>query len=137
MEGEVLSHSRRRQRASLEGDGRQVAERGMTPTRIVPALEMVEDREAGHRWGGEAVAIQQLALERREEALTEGIVVGIADRAHQGLHARLPAAQPKGDQGVLPKLNWSSQHCLCEPIVESHRVLRPGFASRESCAAWC
>jgi putative transposase len=41
------------------------------------------------------------------------------------------------DRGVQPKFNWSSQHCLCGPIVEPHRAPRPVFASRGSFAAWC
>ena len=41
------------------------------------------------------------------------------------------------DRGVQPEFNWSSQHCLCEPIVEPHRAPRPVFASRGSFAAWC
>jgi putative transposase len=41
------------------------------------------------------------------------------------------------DRGSQPEFNWSSQHCLCEPIVEPHRAPRPVFASRGSFAAWC
>jgi putative transposase len=41
------------------------------------------------------------------------------------------------DRGVQPEFNWSSQHRLCEPLVEPHRAPRPVFASRGSCAAWC
>jgi putative transposase len=42
------------------------------------------------------------------------------------------------DQGCQqPEFNWSSQHRLCEPLVEPHRAPRPVFASRGSCAAWC
>jgi putative transposase len=41
------------------------------------------------------------------------------------------------DQGCQPEFNWSSQHCLCEPIVEPHRAPQPVFASRGSFAAWC
>ena len=41
------------------------------------------------------------------------------------------------DRGVQGGFNRSSQHCLCEPIVEPHREPRPVFASQESFAAWC
>jgi putative transposase len=41
------------------------------------------------------------------------------------------------DQGCQPEFNWSSQHCLCEPIVAPHRAPRPVFASQESFAAGC
>jgi alkanesulfonate monooxygenase SsuD/methylene tetrahydromethanopterin reductase-like flavin-dependent oxidoreductase (luciferase family) len=33
--------------------------------------------------------------------------------------------------------NRSTQHSLCERIVEPHRAPRPVFASRGSFAAWC
>jgi hypothetical protein len=53
----------------------------MQPARVVPALDEVEDRHPGLGLGGEATPIQELALEGGEEALTEGIVVGVASAA--------------------------------------------------------
>jgi transposase InsO family protein len=41
------------------------------------------------------------------------------------------------DRGSQPEFNWSSLHCLCEPIVGPHQAPRPVFASRVSFAAWC
>ena len=41
------------------------------------------------------------------------------------------------DHGCQREFNWSSQHWLCEPIVEPHRAPRPAFASRASFAAAC
>jgi putative transposase len=41
------------------------------------------------------------------------------------------------DRGSQGGFNRSSQHGLCEPIVEPHREPRPVFASRGSFAAWC
>jgi len=51
--------------------------------------------------------------------------------------ARLDGLIHHSDRGVQLEFNWSSQHCLCEPIVEPHRAPRPVFASRGSFAAWC
>jgi putative transposase len=51
--------------------------------------------------------------------------------------ARLDSLIHHSDRGVQPEFNWSSQHRVCEPLVEPHRAPRPVFASRGSCAAWC
>jgi putative transposase len=63
------------------------------------------------------------------------------DALEQALYDRpITPAEPlvhHSDRGVQPEFNWSSQHCLCEPIVEPHRAPRPVFASRGSFAAWC
>src|SRR5258708_28580544 len=109
----------------------------MPPVRVVPAFDEVEDGHAGLDLGREATAVQQLALEGRKEALAEGIVVGVAHAPHGRPDARLAAAEPKGDRGVLLEFNWSSHHYLYEPLVEPHRAPRPVFASRGSFAAWC
>ena len=48
--------------------------------RIVPALDEVEDRQARLAVGGEALPVEELALERREEALAQRIVIGVTGR---------------------------------------------------------
>jgi|ERR1700730_718598 hypothetical protein len=60
--------------------------------------------------GREAVAVEQLAREGGEEALTEGIVVGIPDAPHGRSDARLAAAEPEGDRGVLTPLIGVMDH---------------------------
>src|SRR5947209_422880 len=55
---------------------RLVVQAGMPTVRVVPALDEVEDGHPRLGLAREATAVQQLALERGEEALTEGIVVG-------------------------------------------------------------
>src|SRR6266404_8295071 len=57
---------------------REVIERRMSTPWVVPAFDEVEDGEARVGLRAEAFAIEQLALERREEALAPGVVVGIA-----------------------------------------------------------
>jgi len=68
---------------------------------IVPAFDEVEDGEARVGLGAEAFAIEQLALERREEALTHGVVVGVAHTAHRRADAGLATAPAEGERRVL------------------------------------
>jgi hypothetical protein len=56
----------------------------MPPTRSVPAADEVEDGEARLGRRREPLPIEQLAVEGREEALAERVVVGITHRAHRG-----------------------------------------------------
>src|SRR3989475_10076298 len=76
----------------------------MPAARVVPALDEVEDAEAGlgRRW--EALPIEQLALEGCEEALAEGAVVGVTHAAHRGPDPGLATPEPEGDRGVLAAL---------------------------------
>lgn len=55
-------------------------------------------------WLFEAMAIEQLALERREEALAHRIVVGIADRSHRRADAHLAAPLAEGQGPELAAL---------------------------------
>ena len=74
----------------------------MPPSRIVEALDEVEDRDPRLALAAEADAIEQLALERGEEALTHCIVVAVAHRAHAILEAeRLGALRPDQRHGAL------------------------------------
>jgi transposase InsO family protein len=66
-----------------------------------------------------------------EGVALEALGMGVARRRPR------PDLLHHSDRGSEPAFNWSSQHCLCEPIVERHRAPRPVFASRGSFAAWC
>ena len=72
--------------------------------RVVEALDEPEHLHARLGPGAETVASEELALQRGEKALTQRVVVAVPDRTHGGTHARLPAALPKGDRGVLRAL---------------------------------
>src|SRR5437879_9628917 len=85
-------------------------ERGMTASGIVPAFDEVEDREARVGLRAEVLPIEQLALEGREEALAQRVVVRVADRTHGRPDAGLATPLAEGHRGVLPKFNRSSQH---------------------------
>ena len=87
-EGTVRS-SRPCDRSKILGDR---IERRMAATGVVPAFDEVEHGQASIGLGAEAFAIQQLALERREEALAERVVVGITHTAHR-----------RSDPGLAPK----------------------------------
>ena len=54
--------------------GREVAEGGMPAARVIPALDEAEDGHPGLGLGAEAAAVEQLALERGEEALAQRII---------------------------------------------------------------
>src|SRR5690606_191746 len=82
-------------------DRRAVAEARVPTMRVVPALDPFEDGHAGFRLALEPPTIQQLALQRREEALSHRIVVGVADRAHRRHDAGFLAALAEGVTGVL------------------------------------
>jgi hypothetical protein len=76
----------------------------MPTVRVVPALDVLEDGHADRRLGREALAIEQLALERGEEALADRVVVGVADRAHRRADAHEFAASPEGERRALTAL---------------------------------
>ena len=61
----------------------------MAAPRIVPAFDEIEDGEPRLDLRAEPVPIEEFALERREEALTQRVVVRVADAAHRG---RTPAS---------------------------------------------
>ena len=94
----------------------------MPPPRIVPALDEVEDGEARLGRCREPLPIEQLALEGREEALAERVVVGIAHGTHRGPNAGLATAEPEGDRRVLGGFKRSSQHLTgrgCDDYTEA------------------
>lgn len=74
----------------------------MATPRIVPAFDEVENGKARVGLGAEAFAIEQLGLERREEALTHGVVVGVAHTAaYRWTDAGLATATAEGERRVL------------------------------------
>jgi transposase InsO family protein len=76
-------------------------------------------------WRASTSLRSDLALDALEQALYDRPLIQAEPLVHHS------------DRGVQLEFNWSSQHCLCEPIVEPHRAPRPVFASRGSFAAWC
>ena len=92
----------------------------MPPSRIVEALDEVEDPDPRLALGAEADAIEQLALERGEEALTHCIVVAVAHRSHRRLDAGLATPQPERDRRVLAALVRVVDHTGRPPLSQRH-----------------
>ena len=61
----------------LEGDGGEVAERRVSALGVVEAFDEVEHSQFGFGSVDKTRAIEQLALERGEEALAHGVVVAV------------------------------------------------------------
>src|SRR6267142_5011636 len=76
----------------------------MSAVQVVPALDPLEHGQVRLALCLEAGAIEQLALERCEEALGHRVVVRVADAAHRRTYAELLAALPERDRRVLAAL---------------------------------
>src|SRR2546428_647585 len=87
---------------------------------VVPAFDEVEDGEARVGLRAEAFAIEQLALERREEALAQGVVVGIAYTAHRRPDASLATAAAEGERRVLAALIRVMNHLGRSALRDGH-----------------
>jgi hypothetical protein len=73
---------------------RFVAEGRVTPPWVVPAFDVVEQGLASVGRRAEPLAVEQFTFERREEALAQGIVIRIADRANRRPDAKAQTALP-------------------------------------------
>jgi hypothetical protein len=69
------------------------------------ALDEFKDRHPSFCLGLEAVAIEQLALERGEEALAHRVVVRVTHTTHRRPDAHLAAALAERDRRVLAALS--------------------------------
>src|SRR5215472_6329777 len=76
----------------------------MTATWIVPTLDEIEDANPRLLRCAERDAVEQFALQRREEAFAQRIVVAIADRAHRRTDASFSTATAEAHCGVLTAL---------------------------------
>src|SRR6266508_450631 len=87
---------------------------------VVPAFDEVEESEARVGLGAEAFAIEQLALERREEALTHSVVVSVAHTAHRRADAGVTTVPAEGERRVLTPLIGVMNHIGRPPLHERH-----------------
>ena len=87
---------------------------------VVEALDKVEDLAAGFSWGTEAVAVQQLTLQRGKEALTQGIVIAVPNRSHGRPDTSSATTLAKGNRGVLSALVRMMDHALWTSLRQSH-----------------
>src|SRR3990167_6672403 len=104
----------------FELDRRYSAKARMTSGGVVPAFDELEDRHARLCLRLETPACQQLAFQRREEALAHRVVVGIAHRSHRGADLGFLAPQPKGDRGVLRTMVGVMHDAFPMPLPERH-----------------
>src|SRR3954466_11110281 len=96
----------------------------MPPGGIVEAFDDVEAGHACLDLRGKAAPLEQFAFEGGKEALAQGVIVSIPDRAHRGPHAGFVAAVAESQRGILAEFKWSSQR-LPEPIVATRQA--PGL----------
>ncbi len=94
----------------LELGGSQLADRGMPSLAVEEHLDVVEwgGLDRGPRRG--AVAVDQLALQRAEEALRDGVVVGVAERSHRRRDPRSAHSTSERERGVLTGLGVGVMH---------------------------
>src|SRR3954469_4461190 len=67
----------------LELRGGEKAERGVPAAAVEEDLDVLEDLGAQFGLGWPAAAVDELLLQRREEALGDGVVVAVAAAAHR------------------------------------------------------
>src|SRR2546425_11141737 len=92
----------------------------MPTPRIVPAFDEVEEGEARSDLRAEGFTIEQLAIERREEALAHGVVVGIAHTAHRRPDAGRATATAERERGVLAALIRVMNHLGWSALRDGH-----------------
>lgn len=103
-----MSPGRRSGRCSrctcFEHGRREVTNRRVPAPCVVEAFDEIEDREFGVGGGKESGAVEELALERGEEALAHRVVVAIADRTHRGANTVFATRPAELDRRVLATL---------------------------------
>ena len=87
---------------------------------VVEALDKVEEGATGLSRCWEAVAVQQLTLQRGKEALTQGIVIAIPNRSHGRADASSATTLAKGKRGVLSALVRMMDHAVWTSLPHSH-----------------
>src|SRR5215208_4286330 len=74
---------------------------GVSSPGVVEALDVLEDRTSRYVPSRPRVAVDQLPLERGNEALGHRVVVGIGHRSHRGQKTLFPEPAPELHGGVL------------------------------------
>jgi hypothetical protein len=84
----------------------------MAPARVVPAFDEVDERGARLGRRREACPLEEFTLHGGEEALAEGVVVGVAHRAHRGPEPCFLTPLPVGDRGVVTTMVGMMDHVV-------------------------
>src|SRR5215217_1020611 len=89
------------------------SERGVASAAVVEDLDEVEDLRAQLGLLGPRAPVDELLLERREEAFGDAVVVAVAAAAHRLGDPGGAGLLTERERDELPGLNRSSQHCPC------------------------
>ena len=90
----------------------------MPAVQVFPAFEKLEDVHPRPSLGPEPPAVEQITLQGREEALTQGVVLAVAGRAHRRSHPGLATALAEGDLDVLRTLIGVVDHRLRPELLQ-------------------
>src|SRR3954453_23152988 len=103
-------------------NGGAIPQGGVPPGGIVEAFD---EAEAGHACldlRGKAASLEQFAFEGGKEALAQGVIVSVPDRAHREPYAGFLAALAESQRGILAALigmmDYLSQPMLAEGDVQ-------------------
>src|SRR3954463_1605534 len=110
----------------LELRGGEKAERGVPAAAVEEDLDVLEDLGAQFGLGWPAAAVDELLLQRREEALGDGVVVAVAAAAHRLGDAGGAGLLGEGQRDELPGLKVSSQHRVIGERTVAVRAERRG-----------
>jgi len=117
LHARALPRRLRRGMNALVTQGRLVAQRRVAPPLIVTRTRC--SRTPPGR-GPETPPIEQLALQGREEALAQRVVVGVADRPHRRPDAERQAALPVGDGRVLTTMIRMVDDAVGTALFQGH-----------------
>ena len=85
----------------LELRGRAIIQGAVSATRVIEGFDIVEDPQFGERFGWRNRVAEAFGFQRGDEALSQGIVIGIAFAAHAWSNAPDFQAMLKGIGGIL------------------------------------
>src|SRR3954451_15405188 len=111
----------------------EVAQAGMPPAGVVPALDVLEDCLVRLGFGGPRLPAEHLGLDRGEERFGYRVVPALPLAADRQADADLVGRPRVLAGGVLGGFNrWTQPRCL-GVIVDDRRGLRRVSSSRVSC----
>jgi hypothetical protein len=106
-----------------------VAEVGMPPGRVVEAVDVVADRRVGDVAVGVVFVVDALGLQRREEALGDGVVVAVAgtaprtdDPPARSSRARTRSTWTLGRPSTAPRLRAAARPQRVRSRIHSRSV---------------
>jgi Integrase core domain len=106
-------------------DGAEHGAVGVAPARVVPGLDPVEDRQCQLLAGVPVVLVEQLELQRSEEALDDAVVEAVPDRAHGS--EQPGSAEPATERPGRVLLTASDFARACQALGVRRSVGRTGI----------